>query len=153
MKRRDKYHPDYKNQYPGEHISPEVMATLKQSDRKMEYMEVDLKQERFRQDLKAMKAEFIPSREDSYERLKDECNAVFLLDEPTPEERVVHNDELERLCKALEMLEPEERALVYSLFYDQISEESLAERAGVTQQAVSKKLRKIYKKIRRLMRS
>ena len=35
MAKRDKYNPDYKELYPGEKISPEVLKVLKQSDRKM----------------------------------------------------------------------------------------------------------------------
>ena len=50
MAKRDKYHPNYKKLYPSEEIAPEVMKLLKRSDRKMEHMEVDLKQGVFRQE-------------------------------------------------------------------------------------------------------
>ena len=43
MAKRDKSHPDYTKLYPGAEIAPEVAQLLKRSDRKMEYMEVDLK--------------------------------------------------------------------------------------------------------------
>ena len=151
MKRRDKYHPDYKKQYPGEHLSPEVMAALKRSDRKMEYMEVDLKQERFKQDLEAMKAEFIPSREDSYERLKDEGNAVFPLDEPTPEDKVVHNDELERLCRTMEMLKPEERALIQAIYFEGVSEREYAAKTGDAFMTVHNRKVRVQSKLKKLM--
>ena len=148
---RDEYHPNYKKQYSGEHITPEVLSALKQSDRKMEYMEVDLKREGFRQNLEAMIAEFIPSREDSYERLQDEEKAEFLLDEPTPEDKAIHNDELERLHRAMEKLKPEERALIHSLFYEQISEAALAEETGITQQGISWRLHQILAKLKNFM--
>lgn len=46
MAKHDKYHPDYSKLYPGIESRPEILAVLKQSDRKMKYIEVDLKTER-----------------------------------------------------------------------------------------------------------
>lgn len=153
MKTRDKYHPDYKKLYPGERITPEVLSALKQSDRKMEYMEVDLKREGFRQDLEAMTTEFIPSREDSYERLQDDENAKFLLDEPTPEDKAIHRDELMQLYAALEQLEPDELLLIKALYFDGLSERELGKTLGIPQRTLHDRKVRIQRKLRKLMES
>ena len=45
MSKKDKYLIDYKKLYPGVDIPPEVLDVLKNSDRKMMYVELDLKSE------------------------------------------------------------------------------------------------------------
>ena len=45
MSKKDKYLIDYKKLYPGVDIPPEVLDVLKKSDRKMMYVELDLKSE------------------------------------------------------------------------------------------------------------
>ena len=62
MSSRDKYHPNYKELYPGIQNRPEILDTLKKSDRKMEYMEVDLKRGTFIYDGEKQIAKFIPIR-------------------------------------------------------------------------------------------
>jgi hypothetical protein len=66
---RGKYRPDYKKLYSDEEITQEVLDLLQKSDRRMVYTDMERKQERFRLDEEACTARFIPSREDSYERL------------------------------------------------------------------------------------
>lgn len=147
MVKRDKYHPDYAKLYPGEEITLEVLESLKRSDRKMEYMEVDLKQGTFLQDA----ALFTPGREISLEHLMDIEDMDFASVELSPEEIAVHNDEVDRLCKALKKLKPEEYALIHALFFEQISQEVLAKQMGITQQGVSWKLRQVLARIKKLM--
>ena len=47
MAKNDQYHPDYMKLYPGIEDRPDVLRVLKKTDRKMEYMEVEIKQEKF----------------------------------------------------------------------------------------------------------
>ena len=75
-------------------------------------MEVELKQGVFRQDPVTQTSVFVPSREDSLERLQEEDKAEFISTSPSPEEIAVHNDELDRLRKARTLLLPDEQALV-----------------------------------------
>jgi len=60
MAKRDKYHSDYKKLYPGVEITPEIEKHLKRSDRKIRYMEVEIKHGVYRQG----SAAFVPTRED-----------------------------------------------------------------------------------------
>ena len=71
MPKYDKYHPDYGSLYPEIQARPDVLSVLKKSDRKMEYMEVDIKQERFSYDPEGKVADLLPGREDSYDRLME----------------------------------------------------------------------------------
>lgn len=151
MAKWDKYHPDYKRLYADKGLTPEIMELLKRSDRKMEYMEVDIKQGAFRQDLTTRTAVFISSREDSLERLQEEDKAEFPSAAPLPEDEVIHNDEIIRLRKALKMLEPEEYEMIHALYYKGISEETLAQQVGITQQGISWRLKKSLAKIKNFM--
>ena len=144
MAKRDKYHPDYRKLYPGVKISPEVMKTLKQSDRKMEYMEVDLKQGPFQRET----AEFARCREDSLERLIDEEGMEFVSSGLSPEETAIRNDEKSRLRRALLMLEAEEFALIWALYFVGLSEAEYAKHMGVSQKTISNRWVKIAKKLK-----
>ena len=148
---RDKYHPDYRKKYPGVKISPDVMRVLRESDRQLKYMEFDLKLEQFSHDQEKGRATFRPSREDSIERLRDEEDADFPSQDASPEETAIRNDEITRLYRALGMLLPEERALVYALFFEGKTEKELAGRLGLTQQGVSWRLILILRKLKNIM--
>ena len=152
MSKRDKYNPDYQKKYPGVTLTPAMLNVLKQSDRKMKYMEVELKQGTFRQDASTQTAVFVPSREDSLERLREEEKLELTSAAPSPEEEAIHNDELDRLRKAIKMLKPEEYELIHAFYYEQIPEKVLAKRLGITQQGISKRLKKIYRKIKIYMK-
>ena len=97
MPKYDRYHPDYGRLYPEIQARPDVLSVLKKSDRKMEYMEVDIKQERFSYDPEGKVADLLPSREDPYDRLIEEEHHQFALDEPTPENVLLHEEELHML--------------------------------------------------------
>ena len=50
MSYANKYYPDYKKLYPGVEITPEVLATLRASDRQMRRFEEELKAKGFEVD-------------------------------------------------------------------------------------------------------
>ncbi len=151
MAKRDKYNPDYKELYPGEKISPEVLKVLKQSDRKMKYMEVEIKHGVFRQDMNAKTAAFAPTREDSLDRLLDDEKMDFVSAVPSPEETAVHSDEINRLCAALKRLNPEEYALIHALFFEGISERAYAARVGSHYMTIHNRKVKIQEKLKKLL--
>ena len=47
MPRHSAYNPDYESLYPGVEITPDVLHVFRTSDRKMRYMEHQLKTDRF----------------------------------------------------------------------------------------------------------
>ena len=152
MARRDKYHINYENLYPGIEIPPEVLSVLRKGDRKEEYQEVDLKQERFVYDPETKTAHFIPGREDSYERLVEDEKRQFSNEDPTPEEHLMRSIENELLRQAVALLKEDERQLILLRFWQECSQSQVAELLGLSQQAVSYRERNILGKIKKFLK-
>jgi RNA polymerase sigma factor (sigma-70 family) len=150
----NKYRPDYAGLYPDVEMSPEVLAFLKQSDRKLEYMERDLKRERHargpdgRVTRNADGAPVIlPEREDSLERLM-RAGVEFPDAQPLPEDVFFKGFALEELRRALDLLDSGERALIEALFFERLTEHEYADSSGLTQQGVNKRRKKILAKLK-----
>lgn len=77
MARRKDFRRNYENLYPGIEKYPDVLSYLKKSDRKMEYMEIDLKSGHYIYDLQRQRIHYLPGREDSFERLIEEEHIQF----------------------------------------------------------------------------
>lgn len=152
MARRDKYHINYEKLYPGIEIPPEVLSVLRKGDRKEEYQEVDLKQERFVYDPETKTAHFIPGREDSYERLVEDEKRQFSNEDPTPEEHLMRSIENELLRLAVALLKEDERQLILLRFWQECSQSQVAELLGLSQQAVSYRERNILGKIKKFLK-
>ena len=65
----DPYRVDYLKIYPCLKERPDVLEVLKKSDRKMKYMEVDLKSEQRRKNAENGAESYVPSKEDSLEQM------------------------------------------------------------------------------------
>ena len=152
MARRDKYYINYEKLYPGIEIPPEVLSVLRKGDRKEEYQEVDLKQERFVYDPETKTAHFIPGREDSYERLVEDEKRQFSNEDPTPEEHLMRSIENELLRQAVALLKEDERQLILLRFWQECSQSQVAELLGLSQQAVSYRERNILGKIKKFLK-
>ena len=150
MSQRDKYNPDYKKLYPGIEISPEILEVLEKSDRKMEYMEVDLKTETFVYDADRKIARFLPSREDSYNRLLGE-DQQFATSEDSVEMVTLRKTQIQRLRQILPMLEPEEAALIHTLYFENVSERQLAKQSNTPYMTIHNRKRRILAKLLKLM--
>ena len=150
MSQRDKYNPDYKKLYPGIEISPEILEVLEKSDRKMEYMEVDLKTETFVYDADRRIARFLPSREDSYDRLLGE-DQQFATSEDSVEMVTLRKTQIQRLRQILPLLEPEEAALINTLYFENVSERQLAKQSGVPLMTINCRKQKILGKLLKMM--
>lgn len=150
MPKYNPYNPDYKRLYPGIEARPEILEVLKTSDRKMKYIEVELKATRFVQNQEAQTVSFLPGREDSYERLCDDEKAQFAAGDLTPEDVAIQKEELRLLRLALKKLEPADAELIQALFYRGLSERQLSQETGIPYMTIhNRKVRvlKILKKI------
>lgn len=150
MARQDRYHPNYKKLYPGVELTPEVLDFLDKSDRKMEYAEVDLKVEGFVCDQEQQIARFLPSREDSYDRLIED-EQQFALDGLSPEDEAVHEDELRRLRLCLALLSDCESRLIQALYFEGLSERELAKRTKTHHMTIHSRKVKILSKLKKLL--
>lgn len=68
------------------------------------------------------------------------------------EDSLIEKMEKEELHKAIKKLTKEERKLVYFHYFENRSETELAKIYGISQQAISKKIRKIREKIKNLLK-
>ncbi len=120
----------------------------RQSERKITYAEVDRKTERFKADQDKLKAEFIPSLEDSLDRLSD-------IGEQFAEKDSDFSNSIEMrldLKYALSKLSESERDLIYRLYFLCESENEIADKFGKTQQSISKSKSVVLYKLHKLLK-
>ena len=67
------------------------------------------------------------------------------------EKQVENKIMLELLSKALNFLSDEDKKLIKLRFYRKLSEEGIAKIYGITQQAISKRLKEIYDTIKKFL--
>ena len=149
MSKKDKYLIDYRKLYPGVDIPPEVLDVLKKSDRKMMYMELDLKTEHYIN--KEGQEIVLPSRERSLERMCEDDSIQFSSDEESTEEQAIRRIKNEHVYAALQKLEPEELALVKALYFREMGERAYANKIGLSQKGVNKRRHKVLAKLRDLL--
>ena len=125
-------------------VSDEVYKILRKWDRRIKYVEHDLKETRYIINQENATVKEIPSREDSLDRLT--ALGFDFADRPADfRESVIDKIMLDQ---ALEKLSDEERYLITQLFYFGRTERELAEELGVSQYTVNRNKHKILKKLR-----
>lgn len=140
--------PDFRNIYP--EASKEIIYLLKETERKMQYQEYDLKAERINSDQGNDRGTILPGREVSYERLLEE--GFSIAGQVDVESIVLNKIEHEQLYLALEKLSANERYLIIQLFYWERSERDLAKELGVSQSAVNKRRQRVLDKLRSFLK-
>ena len=141
--------PDFRKMYP--EASEEVIEVLKETERKMQYQEYDLKAEQTIIDQDAQEIRVIPSREDSYERLI-ELDIQFLDDGENVEDQVFQKIQSEMIHKALSFLSDEEEKLIRLLFFEERTEREVAELMGIYHNAVHKQKKRILHKLKNILK-
>lgn len=139
---------NYREKYPG--LSDEIIEVLVKSDRKMEYQQYDLKMERYRIDYNKGTVTYIPSREDSFDRLLEE-NRQFASDAEGVEDTAVKAVMIEKMLACLKQLTPEEQELITELFFKGKSERRLSAETGIAQRTINDRKVKILGKLKKLM--
>ena len=140
--------PDFRKMYP--EASEEVIEVLKETERKMQYQEYDLKAERIIMDQETQEIRVIPSREDSYERLIEK-EVPFLAEGEGIEEQVIQKLQHEMLHKALSSLSEEEEKLIHLLFFEERTEREVAKSMGIYHNAVHKQKKRILRKLKNIL--
>ena len=139
---------DYQAKYPG--VSREIIEVLKKSDRQMEYLQYDIKVERCRIDPASRTITYLPSREDSYERLLEE-NKQFAVAGESVDDAAIKAVMIEKMLACLKHLSPEEQKLITALFFDNKSEHQMSRETGIAQRTIHDQKIKILEKLKRLM--
>lgn len=109
-------------------VSDEVYKILRKWDRRIKYVEHDLKETRYIINQEKRTVKEIPSREDSLDRL---MALGFDFENLTADFRETVTDKI-MLERALEKLSDEERYLITQLFYFGRTEQELAAELNVT---------------------
>ena len=149
--RNDPYHPDYLKMYPCLKNRPDVLKVLTQSDRKMKYIEKDLKNDTERLDKESNAVKHIPSREVSFESLGKHQRKQIVDTSESVEDQVLRHEANRHLWCALEKLEEAERELILAYYYSGLTERECAEKIGITQPSVNAQRRRILKKLKRFL--
>lgn len=152
MSYTNRYYPDYKKLYPNVEITPEVLTVLRTTDRQMRRFEEELKTEDFEVDNENQKVTFIPSREDSYERLVQEEKRQFSDGTASVEDAVLRGEAIRHLHKAISQLEAAEQELVQAYYYQNLTERECAEMIGIKQPSFHKRRLAVLKKLKNLMK-
>ena len=125
-------------------VSDEVYKILRKWDRRIKYVEHDLKETRYIIDQKKETVKEMPSREDSLDRL---TALGFDFENRTADFRESVSDKI-MLEQVLAKLSDDERYLITQLFYLGRSERDLAEELGVSQYTVNRNKHKILTKLK-----
>lgn len=142
--------PDFKKIYP--EANEEVIAVLKTTERKMQYQEYDLKAEQTIIDEETQTVTVIPSREDSYERMK-ETAIQFIAQVPGPEELAIQRLEAEQLHKAISCLSDDDQYLIHQLYFEERTERDLAKELKLSQKGINKRKSRSLSLLRELMKN
>jgi len=132
-------------------VSDEVFVAYMQGDRKMRYMEQDLKVERIVIDPITRDAKVIQSREDSFDRLTDEIKQEFAAQQDNVEEITIRNIMISEMREYLKLLNESEKALVNALYFQNMLETKYAKKIGISKQAVNQKMKRTINKLRNMM--
>ena len=148
----DPFRVNYLKIYPCLKERPDVLEVLQKSDRKMKYMEVDMKSEQRKKNAEDGTESYVPSKEDSLERLLYSAKCQFASDAESVEDAVIRQDDLCRLQAALDQLSEEERFLIHALFFDERSERELEEMTGVHRMTIHNRKIRILQKLKKMLR-
>lgn len=116
---------DYQAKYPG--VSKEIIEVLEKSDRQIEYLQYDIKVERCQIDSVSGTVTYLPSREDSYDRLLEE-NRQFAADGEDVDDAAIKTVMIEKMLACLKMLTQDEQRLIAELFFKNKSERQLLQK-------------------------
>ena len=141
---------NYREKYP--EASDAVIEVLEKSDRKMEYQQYDLKVEHYHIDRISCTINLIPSREDSFERLKD-LNHQFAAEEISVEDVAVQAVLIEKLFSCLKLLTPQEQELINELFFKNKSEHQISRETDIAQRTIHDRKVRIICKLKKLMKN
>lgn len=147
----DGYFPDYEKLYPEIKSRPDILEVLRASDQKMKYAEYDLKTGRFLVDLEHQTTEFLPSREDSLERIMEEEKRDFMDPNDGVEDQVLCRERYDFLYRAIDFLKNEERSLIIGLYFQDKTESTYASEHGLSQKAVNKRRKKVLLKLKKIL--
>lgn len=132
-------------------VTDEVYTAFKKGERKDKYLTSDLKHDRFLINRISGTVEVIPSREDSYERLTNDCRVEFADESKNTEDEAITTLLIEEMRDALATLTDTEKQIIYGLFFEDKTAKRIARELGISVTAICKRKRNILKKLRKIL--
>ena len=132
-------------------VSDEVYEVYTKGKRKDRYFTNDLKVEKIRVNQEKETVTFIPSREDSLDRLIEDNDQQYADNSETVEDDAVKNVMVEKLKSVLDELSPDEYELIQALYYRGFSERKWSDETGLPQKTINNRRRKILRKLKKLL--
>lgn len=121
-------------------VSEEIYHVYQHYERKEKYFSYDLKTEKFQKET----ATFLPSREDSYERLLEK-DRQFAASGVSVEEQAVSSVWLEELLQCLSV---DERVILHKLYFEDRSERNVSIELGISKTALHHRKVKLLQKLK-----
>jgi RNA polymerase sigma factor (sigma-70 family) len=128
-------------------VSDEVYKEFYRMDRRERYMEKDIKVGRMVVDPEAETVEYIPSKEDSINRLMDQ-GADFEADQMI-EDILCDKATLLILQEAMAALDEKEQELIQAIYYKNFTVREVAKEENVSHVAVVKRHKKVLEKLKK----
>ena len=132
-------------------ITDEVHRVFAKSKRKERYLYNELKNETYIINQKNERIIIIPHREDSYERLTNDCNLQFADESMNTEDEAITSMLIDKLRDALMTLSDTEKHIIFGLFFEDKTAKRISEELGVNEMAVSRMKYKILEKLRKIL--
>lgn len=129
-------------------VSKEVYQEYKRAEEKEQYFMKRLKKGQFIIDLDKQTVDYIPSREQSYEKML-ELHNEFPSSEISVENAVLKEYLLEKLAAALHTLTDEEMILLHELFYLEKSEREVCAALNMAKTTLHHQKKRILEKLRK----
>lgn len=121
-------------------VSEQVYRAYRHYERKEEYFSYDLKTEKFQKET----ATFLPSKEDSYERLLEK-DRQFAASGVSVEEQAVSSVWLAAL---LQRLSEDEKEILYKIYFEEKSERIVSAEMGISKTALHQRKVKLLQKLK-----
>ena len=121
-------------------VSEQVYRAYQHYERKEEYFSYDLKTEKFQKET----ATFLPSKEDSYERLLEK-DRQFAASGVSVEEQAVSSVWLAAL---LQRLSEDEKEILYKIYFEEKSERIVSAEMGISKTALHQRKVKLLQKLK-----
>ena len=124
-------------------VSEEIYRVYQHYERKEKYFSYDLKTEKFQKET----ATFLPSREDSFERLLEQ-DKQFAASGVSVEKQAVSSVWLEEL---LQCLSADERVILHKLYFEDKSERNVSIELGISKTALHHRKVKLLQKLKKIL--
>ena len=132
-------------------VSDEVYEVYTKGERKDRYITVDLKTEKIKVNKKKETVTFIPSREDSLERLLEDNDQQYADESENVEEEAVKNIMVEKLESVMDKLSSDEYELIQALYFRGLSERKWSVQTDIPQRTINDRKKKILKKLKKFL--